>query len=141
MELGNKVKPVINQIEINPWFQRESEVKWNQKDNVTVEAWAPFAEGKNKIFTNDTLKAIGDKHGKSVGQVILRWLIQRGIIVIPKSVHDARQKENMNVFNFELSTEDMKQISNLDKNKSQFFDHHDPETIANVFGSSLKKLR
>lgn len=141
LELGNKVKPVINQIEINPWFQRESEVKWNQKDNVTVEAWAPFAEGKNKIFTNDTLKAIGDKHGKSVGQVILRWLIQRGIIVIPKSVHDARQKENMNVFNFELSTEDMKQISNLDKNKSQFFDHHDPETIANVFGSSLKKLR
>ena len=141
LELGNNVKPVINQIEVNPWFQRDSEVKWNQGDNVAVEAWAPFAEGKSGIFTNPVLKEIGDKHGKSTGQVILRWLLQRGIVVIPKSVHDARQKENIDVFDFELSEDDMKKIAELDKNQSQFFDHHDPETIKQIFGSSLTQLK
>jgi len=108
---------------------------------VTVEAWAPFAEGKDGIFTNPVLHEIGEKYSKSNGQVILRWLLQRGIIVIPKSVHDTRQKENIDVFDFELSDDDMKKIAGLDKNVSQFFDHHDPTTIEQIFGSSLKKLR
>ncbi|MCH3904278.1 MAG: aldo/keto reductase [Lactobacillus sp.] len=141
LQLGNNVKPAVNQIEINPWFQREPEVKWNQSDDVTVEAWAPFAEGKDGIFTNPVLKEIGEKYGKSTGQVILRWLLQRGIVVIPKSVHDARQKENIDVFDFELSADDMKKIAALDKNKSQFFDHHDPMTIEQIFGSSLAQLK
>ncbi|WP_297817911.1 aldo/keto reductase [uncultured Lactobacillus sp.] len=141
LQLMNNVKPAINQIEVNPWFQREPEVKWNQKDNIAVEAWAPFAEGKDSIFTNQVLHEIGEKYSKSNGQVILRWLIQRGIIVIPKSVHDVRQKENIDVFDFELSDDDMKKIAELDKNVSQFFDHHDPTTIEQIFGSSLKQLR
>ena len=141
LELGNNVKPVINQIEVNPWFQREREVKWNQGDKVAVEAWAPFAEGKGGIFINPVLKEIGDKYGKSTGQVILRWLLQRGIVVIPKSVHDARQKENIDVFDFELNADDMKKIASLDKNQSQFFDHHDPMAIEQIFGSSLAELK
>lgn len=141
LELGNQVKPAVNQIEINPWFQREAEVKWNQQDGLAVEAWAPFAEGKNGIFTNPTIKAIADKYHKGNGQVILRWLLQRGIIVIPKSVHDARQKENIDVFDFQLTDDEMKQIASLDTNKSQFFDHHDPLTIKQIFGSSLAQLK
>lgn len=141
LQLMSNVRPAVNQIEVNPWFQRESEIKWNQKDGVTVEAWAPFAEGKDGIFTNPVLHEIGEKYGKSNGQVILRWLLQRGIIVIPKSVHDTRQKENIDVFDFELSDDDMKKIAGLDKNVSQFFDHHDPTTIEQIFGSSLKQLR
>ena len=141
LQLESDVKPVINQIEINPWFQREPEVKWNQQDDVAVEAWAPFAEGKGDIFNNSTLKAIGDKYKKTTGQVMLRWLLQRGIVVIPKSVHDARQKENIDVFDFKLTDDEMKQIAGLDKNVSQFFDHHDPATIEQIFGSSLKQLR
>lgn len=141
LQLESDVKPVINQIEINPWFQREPEVKWNQQDDVAVEAWAPFAEGKGDIFSNSTLKAIGDKYKKTTGQVMLRWLLQRGIVVIPKSVHDARQKENIDVFDFKLTDDEMKQIAGLDKNVSQFFDHHDPATIEQIFGSSLKQLR
>lgn len=141
LELGNNVKPVINQIEVNPWFQRDKEVKWNQSDHVAVEAWAPFAEGKDGIFNNPVLKEIGEKYDKSTGQVILRWLLQRSIVVIPKSVHDARQKENIDVFDFELSADDMNKITALDKNQSQFFDHHDPETIKQIFGSSLEQLK
>lgn len=141
LELGNNVKPVINQIEVNPWFQRDEEVKWNQSDHVAVEAWAPFAEGKGGIFTDPVLKEIGEKYDKSTGQVILRWLLQRGIVVIPKSVHDARQKENINVFDFELSADDMKKIAALDKKQSQFFDHHDPMTIEQIFSSSLAQLK
>ena len=141
LELGNNVKPVINQIEVNPWFQCDEEVKWNQSDHVAVEAWAPFAEGKGGIFTDPVLKEIGEKYDKSTGQVILRWLLQRGIVVIPKSVHDARQKENINVFDFELSADDMKKIAALDKKQSQFFDHHDPMTIEQIFSSSLAQLK
>lgn len=96
-----------------------------KKMTLQLKQGPPFAEGKNGIFTNPTLAEIGEKYGKSTGQVILRWRIQRGIIVIPKSVHDARQKENINVFDFELS-DDVRKIADLDKNVSQFFDHHDP---------------
>ena len=135
------VKPVINQIEVNPWYQQKQEIKLNQAEDVRVEAWAPFAEGKHNIFQNEVLAEIGQKYGKANGQVILRWLMQRGIVVIPKSVHKNRMEENFDVFDFELSDEDMKAIAKLDKNESQFFDHRDPETIEQIFGSSLAQLK
>ncbi|MBO1139643.1 aldo/keto reductase [Enterococcus avium] len=141
LELMSNVKPAINQIEINPWYQRDSEVKWYQQNDILLEAWAPFAEGKGEIFSNPLIAEIGQKHHKSVGQIVLRWLIQRGIIVIPKSVHSERQKENLAIFDFELTAADMELIGSLDKNASQFFDHHDPDTIEQIFGASLKKLR
>lgn len=135
------VKPVINQIEVNPWYQQKQEIKLNQAEDVRVEAWAPFAEGKHNIFQNEVLAEIGQKYGKANGQVILRWLMQRGIVVIPKSVHKNRMEENFDVFDFELSDEDMQTIAKLDKNESQFFDHRDPETIEQIFGSSLAQLK
>lgn len=140
LELSTKIKPVINQIEVNPWYQQVNDVEFTQGEEIQVEAWAPFAEGKNQIFSNETLTGIGQKYGKTSGQVILRWLLQRGIIVIPKSVHRERMIENMSVFDFELTDDDMKAISVLDKNESQFFDHRDPVTIEQIFGSSLAQL-
>lgn len=141
LELSSHIKPVVNQIEVNPWYQQASEVEFNQREDITVEAWAPFAEGKHDIFTNETLKSIGEKYGKSTGQVILRWLLQRGIVVIPKSVHVERMKENIDVFDFSLSADEMSVISGLDKNESQFFDHRDPVTIEQIFGSSLNEMK
>ena len=135
------VKPVINQIEVNPWYQQKQEIKLNQAEDVRVEAWAPFAEGKHNIVQNEVLAEIGQKYGKANGQVILRWLMQRGIVVIPKSVHKNRMEENFDVFDFELSDEDMQTIAKLDKDESQFFDHRDPETIEQIFGSSLAQLK
>lgn len=135
------VKPVINQIEVNPWYQQKQEIKLNQAEDVRVEAWAPFAEGKHNIFQNEVLAEIVQKYGKANGQVILRWLMQRGIVVIPKSVHKNRMEENFDVFDFELSDEDMQTIAKLDKDESQFFDHRDPETIEQIFGSSLAQLK
>lgn len=135
------VKPVINQIEVNPWYQQKQEIKLNQAEDVRVEAWAPFAEGKHNIFQNEVLAEIGQKYGKANGKVILRWLMQRGIVVIPKSVHKNRMEENFDVFDFELSDEDMQTIAKLDKDESQFFDHRDPETIEQIFGSSLAQLK
>lgn len=135
------VKPVINQIEVNPWYQQKQEIKLNQAEDVRVEAWAPFAEGKHNIFQNEVLAEIGQKYGKANGQVILRWLMQRGIVVIPKSVHKNRMEENFDVFDFELSDENMQTIAKLDKDESQFFDHRDPETIEQIFGSSLAQLK
>ncbi|QNQ82245.1 aldo/keto reductase [Lactobacillus sp. PV037] len=141
LELMSNVKPAVNQIEVSPWFQQDSEVNWNQKQGIAVEAWAPFAEGKHEIFTNETIAEIGKKYGKKNGQVILRWLLQRGIIVIPKSVHKVRMAENFDVFDFKLSDEDMKKMNSLDLQESQFFDHRDPSAIESIFGSSLKALR
>ena len=135
------VKPAVNQIEVNPWYQQDSEVKFAQGEDIRVEAWAPFAEGKHQIFSNETIAAIADKYGKSNGQVILRWLLQRGITVIPKSVHQNRMEENIDVFDFELSDDDMKAMASLDKKESQFFDHRDPVTIEQIFGSSLKTVQ
>ncbi|WP_199774932.1 aldo/keto reductase [Lactobacillus sp. CBA3605] len=134
------VKPVINQIEVNPWYQQPAEVQFNQRSEVRVEAWAPFAEGKNGIFTNPTITTIAQAHGKTTGQVILRWLLQRGITVIPKSVHPTRMVENMAVFDFDLSPAEMQTMATLDQGVSQFFDHRDPVTIEQIFGSSLKQL-
>lgn len=141
LELTMPVKPVLNQIEVNPWYQQDSEVKFAQDEDIRVEAWAPFAEGKHDIFNNPVLKEIAAKYNKATGQVILRWLLQRGITVIPKSVHQNRMAENIDVFDFELTDDDMKKIAQLDKNESQFFDHRDPITIEQIFGSSLKQVQ
>ncbi|BDR59655.1 aldo/keto reductase [Xylocopilactobacillus apicola] len=141
LELTMNVAPAVNQIEINPWFQQTDEVTFNQQENVAVEAWAPFAEGKHEIFTNETIAKIGAKYGKSNGQIIIRWLLQQGIVVIPKTVHKNRMKENLEVFDFTLNDAEMSVIAGLDRNESQFFDHRDPATIEQIFGSSLKQIR
>lgn len=141
LELSNEIKPVINQIEVNPWYQQKSEVDFAQSDDIQVEAWAPFAEGKHEIFTNKVIAEIANKYGKSNGQVILRWLLQRGIVVIPKSVHKNRMVENINVFDFELTSDEMNALNSLDKGESQFFDHRDPKVIEQIFGSSLAQLK
>ncbi|WP_436665742.1 aldo/keto reductase [Lactiplantibacillus plantarum] len=141
LELSNEVKPAINQIEVNPWYQQKSEVTFAQSDDIQVEAWAPFAEGKHQIFTNKVIAEIANKYGKSNGQVILRWLLQRGIVVIPKSVHKNRMAENINVFDFELTNDEMNALNNLDKGESQFFDHRDPRVIEQIFGASLAQLK
>lgn len=140
LELTMTVQPAVNQIEVNPWYQQTDEVNFNQHEQVRVEAWAPFAEGKHDIFNQPTIQAIAEAHHKTTGQVILRWLLQRGITVIPKSVHPERMAENMAVFDFELSTSEMATLASLDKGVSQFFDHRDPVTIEQIFGASLKQL-
>lgn len=124
-----RIKPAINQIEHNPFFQ-EKEIKpiLSQYD-VQLEAWAPFAEGIDDIFNHDTLKSIGQKYGKTVAQVILRWTIQLGIVTIPKSVTKERIEENYDIWDFELSQEDMEQIAELDKGKSSIIDFDSVETI------------
>lgn len=131
VDLGihNKVQPQVNQIEINPFHQQEDEVQSLQKEGVLVEAWAPFAEGKNHLFSNETLQNIGDKYGKSIAQVVLRWLVERDIVVLAKSVNPERMKQNLDIFDFELTDEDKAQIATLDSNDSQFFSHADPEMI------------
>jgi len=125
----NKVVPAVDQIETHPFCQQIETQKFLKANNVQIQSWASFAEGKNNIFQNELLLSIARKHGKTVGQVILRWLIQRGVVVIPKSVHRERIVENSNVFNFELSAEDMEAIVTLDKKVSSFFDHRDPEVV------------
>lgn len=141
LELMSNVKPAVNQIEVSPWYQEKDEVNFAQSQDVQVEAWAPFAEGQHGIFTDPTIAAIGEKYGKTNGQVILHWLLQRGIVAIPKSVHKERMEENFDVFDFELSDEDMATMAGLDKHESQFFDHRDPAAIVNIFGQSLRALR
>lgn len=135
-----KVKPAVNQIEISPWFQEKESVDYLKSRGVVPEAWAPFAEGKHGIFTDPTIAKIAQAHGKANGQVILRWLLQRGIVVIPKSVHRNRMEENFDVFDFELTDDEMETMNSLDRHESQFFSHEDPEAIRNIFGSSLRQL-
>ena len=130
--LFNELKPAVNQIEVNPWNQQPALVDFNYKNNIQTEAWAPFAEGKQNIFTNPALTTIADNHRKTVGQVILRWLIQRGIVAIPKSVHTQRIAENFAIFDFHLSNEEMTMIQQLNQNHSEFFDPHDPEAIKTI---------
>lgn len=122
-------KPQINQIEINPFFQQKQAIEWNKKYNVIVQAWAPFAEGKNDIFNNKTLKEIGQKYNKSVAQVILRWLVEQEIPFNVKSANEQRIKENFDIFNFQLSKEDMNKIAQLDLAKSSFFNHSEPQGV------------
>lgn len=141
LELTMEVKPAVNQIEVNPWYQQVKEVAVNQREDVRVEAWAPFAEGKHDIFKNELIQQIAEKHHKTVGQIILRWLLQRNITVISKSVHRVRMEENIAVFDFELDDADINLMSTLNRHESQFFDHRDPVTIEQIFGKSLKQLR
>lgn len=128
----NEITPAVNQIEVNPFFQRTADQKAMVEKGVQVEGWAPFAEGKNNLFQNQLLQQIGDQYGKSVAQVILRWHIQRGIVAIPKSANVARMQQNFDVFDFELSAEDMDKITILDQQKSSFFDHREPEAVENL---------
>ena len=121
-----RIKPMVNQIEVHPHHQQSESKEWHDKYGVQVEAWAPFGEGRGGMFQLPELKAIGDKYGKTVAQVILRWHIQRGVVVIPKSTHIERMEENLNIFDFELTAEDMAAISTLDKKQSSFFSHTDP---------------
>ncbi len=125
----NEVVPAVNQIETHPFNQQIETQKFLKENNVQIESWGPFAEGKNNIFKNEILTSIAGKYNKTVPQVILRWLTQRGVIVIPKSVRKERMIENFNIFDFELSTEDMNAFIKLDMNKSSFFDHRDPEIV------------
>ncbi len=125
--LNNEVAPAVNQVETHPFFQQREAQQLMQEQGVQIESWGPFAEGRNHLFSNEQLKAIGAKYGKSIAQVVLRWLIQRGVVVIPKSVHKERIIENFQVFDFELSTADMEAIRTLDKEKSLFFDHRTVE--------------
>ena len=124
-----KIRPMVNQIEIHPHNQQKEAEKWNKKYGVQLEAWAPFGEGRGGIFDLPELKEIADKYGKTVAQVILRWHLQRGIVVIPKSTHKERMEENFNVFDFKLSDGDMAKISELDRNESSFFSHYDPSMV------------
>lgn len=125
----NEVVPAVNQIETHPFNQQIETQKFLQENNVQIESWGPFAEGKNNIFQNELLLSIAGKYRKTVAQVILRWLTQRGVVVIPKSVRKERIVENFNIFDFELSSEDMNAIVTLDTKVSSFFDHRDPETV------------
>ena len=125
----NRIKPMVNQVETHPLNQQIVAKEWMDKYGVQIEAWAPFGEGRGDMFTNPVLARIGQKYGKTVAQVILRWQIQRGIVVIPKSTHIERMEENFNVFDFSLSEEDMKEIAALDKNESSFFSHQDPNMV------------
>lgn len=134
MALFNEVVPAVNQIEVNPFHQRIEDLVYNEKYGVQIEAWAPFAEGRNHMFSNPELQAIGDKYHKSIAQVILRWLLQRHIVPLAKSVHKERMLENINIFDFELTDEDMAKITALDKKESSFFSHYDPATIEMIAG-------
>ena len=125
----NEVIPAVNQIETHPFNQQIETQKFLQENNVQIESWGPFAEGKNNIFSNELLLSIAGKYQKTVAQVILRWLTQRGVIAIPKSVRKERIVENFNIFDFELSSEDMNAIATLDTKVSSFFDHRDPEMV------------
>jgi 2,5-diketo-D-gluconate reductase A len=127
--IHNKIVPAVNQIETHPFCQQIESQNFLKENNVQIESWGPFAEGKNNIFKNELLLSIGSKYNKTVAQVILRWLTQRGIVVIPKSVRKERMIENFDIFDFELRPEDMNAIVSLDTNKSLFFDHRDPEMV------------
>lgn len=124
-----RVKPMINQVEIHPQNQQAEAKVWHDKYGVQMEAWAPLGENRGGIFDLPELKAIGEKYGKSPAQVILRWHMQRGIVVIPKSTHIERMEENLNIFDFQLTDQDMAVIAGLDKKQSLFFSHTDPATV------------
>ena len=121
--------PAVNQIETHPFHQQLETQNFLQDNNIQIQSWGPFAEGKNNIFQNEVLASIGAKYNKSIAQVILRWLTQRGVVAIPKSVRKERMVENFNIFDFELTSADMEMIKSLDTKTSQFFDHRDPNMV------------
>ncbi len=128
--LNNEITPAVNQIETHPFFQRTADQQLMREHGVQIQSWGGFAEGKNDLFTDPTLSAIGEGHGKSVAQVVLRWLTQRGVVAIPKSVRPERMAENLDIFDFQLTDEEMTRIAALDTGASLFFDHRDPAMVA-----------
>jgi diketogulonate reductase-like aldo/keto reductase len=129
LKLQNKIVPAVNQIEVNPFLQQRETQQFLKANGVQTEAWAPFAEGRNQIFANPTLRTIATKHKRTVAQVILRWLSQRSIVVLSKSVRKERMAENFNVLDFDLSADDIAAISTLETGTTSFFDHRDPEKV------------
>lgn len=129
MIMFNEVVPAVNQLETHPFNQQIENQKFLAENNVQIESWGPFAEGKNDLFQNELLSTIAAKYNKTIAQVVLRWLTQRGVVVIPKSVRKERIIENFNIFDFELSAEDMEAIVLLDTKASLFFDHRNPEIV------------
>lgn len=124
-----RIAPMVNQVEIHPYHQQTEALSWMEKYHAQPEAWAPFGEGRGGLFQDPTLAAIGRKYGKTVAQVVLRWHLQRGVVVIPKSTHKERMQENLNVFDFALTDEEMAVIAGLDKKQSAFFSHQDPNMV------------
>jgi 2,5-diketo-D-gluconate reductase A len=127
--LHNEIVPAVNQVETHPFNQQIESAKFMKENKVQIQSWAPFAEGKNNLFQNEELRSIAEKHHKSVAQVVLRWLTQREVVVIPKSVRKERITENFDIFDFELGQEDLDTIATLDTNQSLFFSHRDPEMV------------
>lgn len=125
----NEIVPAVNQIETHPFHQQLETQKFLQENKIQIESWGPFAEGKNDLFKNELLSSIGKKYNKTVAQVVLRWLTQRGVVAIPKSVRKERMEENFNIFDFQLSNEDIQAIQTLDQKASAFFDHRDPAMV------------
>ncbi|QHW35596.1 aldo/keto reductase (plasmid) [Paenibacillus rhizovicinus] len=130
--IHNEVTPAVNQVETHPFCQQIEGAQFMLENKVQIESWGPFAEGRNNLFQNEVLLSIAGKYNKSVAQVVLRWLIQRGVVAIPKSVHKERIIENFNIFDFSLSQEDMDKIQTLDSNKSLFLSHNDPEIVKSL---------
>ncbi|MBM9623630.1 aldo/keto reductase [Streptomyces zhihengii] len=133
----NEVTPAVNQIETHPFFQRTAEQDLMRGRGVQIESWGPFAEGRNNLFTDPLLTGIAAAHGRSVAQVVLRWLVQRGVVVIPKSVRAERMAENLAVFDFALTGEQMAAVASLDTGASAFFDHRDPEMVSRLGNATL----
>jgi diketogulonate reductase-like aldo/keto reductase len=129
-----EVKPMVNQVETHVFDQQVEAKKYMDEVDCRIMSWGPLAEGRNGFFTNELLGEIGKKYGKTIPQVALRWLLQRGVIIIPKSTHKERMAENLNIFDFELTADDMAQIQTLDTGKSLFFDHHDAEVTKMFMG-------
>ncbi|QQD80801.1 aldo/keto reductase [Bacillus siamensis] len=127
--MHNEVVPAVNQVETHPFYQQKESAAFMKEQGVQHESWAPFAEGRNNMFSNEVLTSIAEKHNKSVAQVVLRWLVQREVVTIPKSVHKERIVENFDIFDFELSLEDIEKISALDKGESLFGSHQDPKIV------------
>lgn len=132
-----EIKPMVNQVELHPFFQQEDALALMREYGVVPEAWGPFAEGKHGIFTHPVLTAIAQKYGKSAAQVALRWNVQRGVVVIPKSVHRDRMEQNMDIWNFALSDEDMAEIAKLDLGRSEIVDHFSPTFVKALHGMKL----
>ncbi|SKC20342.1 aldo/keto reductase [Dyadobacter psychrophilus] len=127
--IHNEIVPAVNQIETHPFHQQVETQQFLEENNVQIQSWGPFAEGKNGLFQNELLASIGQKYNKTIAQVVVRWLTQRGVIAIPKSVRKERMAENLSIFDFQLSAQDMDAIKSLDTNASSFFDHRDPNMV------------
>lgn len=127
-----RITPMVNQIELHPYRQQPDALKWNSKYGITLEAWAPLGQGRGELLSHPTLKAIGEKYGKTAAQVMLRWNIQRGVVVIPKSTHIERMRENLDIFNFALTEDDMQQITQINDIPHPFHSHEDPDVAYRI---------